>query len=276
MLSPISTVSDPAVPTPRQLILRLLLAAEEGELEASSAIRACSLFDISANNARVALARLQAAGLIDTVGRGAYRLGPAGRTLGEAVGAWRDAEQRLTEWDGSWVMVLTAALGRSDRKALRARERAFGLIGMHALHDGAYIRPNNLAGGVPFVRERLQSLGLERTTPVFQATELEPELEVRARGLWGVGLLERNYASRQQALEESMARFSNLPLAKAALEAYYLGDEAVRQIVFDPLLPEPLVSETARRAFREVVKRYDSAGHQVWREFLASAGAVPE
>jgi phenylacetic acid degradation operon negative regulatory protein len=68
---------------------------------------------------------------------------------------------------------------------------------------------------------------------------------------------------------------TSLALAEAALEAYYLGDDAVRQIVFDPLLPEPLVCETARSAFREVVKRYDLAGHQVWREFLASADAVP-
>lgn len=256
-------------PTPRQLILKLLLAAEEGELDAASAIRACALFDLSANNTRVALARLQSAELIETVARGAYRLGQAGRALGEEVAAWRQAEERLLEWNGSWVVALTASLGRSDRKALRARERALGLVGMRELDDGLFVRPDNLAGGVAQTRDRLLSLGLETTTAVFQALQFDSDRDTRARQLWNAKALQKTYQAGQRVLEASMARFASMPVDEAAREAYLLGDRAMRQIVFDPMLPEPLVVAQHRRSFRDVVKRYDDIGHQIWRDFLA-------
>ena len=63
-------------PAARDLLLRLLLAADEGELGSAQAVKGCALFGISENNARVALARLVTAGLAEGVGRGAYRLGP--------------------------------------------------------------------------------------------------------------------------------------------------------------------------------------------------------
>lgn len=66
-----------------------------------------------------------------------------------------------------------------------------------------------------------------------------------------------------------MERFTSMAIEDAAREAYLLGDQAMRQIVFDPMLPEPLVSAEHRRSFREVVKRYDDIGHQIWRDFLA-------
>lgn len=264
-----SDAPETVTPTPRQLILKLLLAAENGELEAASAVRACALFKLSANNTRVALARLQNAQLIETVARGAYRLGPAGRALGEEVAAWRRAEERLRTWDGSWVVALTAALGRSDRKALRARERAFAFVGMRELDDGLFVRPDNLVGGVAQTRERLLSLGLERSTAVFQAQQFDQDREARAVRLWDPQAIATKYQERQQALEASMARFATLPIEDAARETYLLGDQAVRQIVFDPMLPQPIVNAEHRCSFRQVVKRYDDVGHQIWRDFLA-------
>lgn len=269
MFEPAHDEPESLTPTPRQLILKLLLAAEEGELDAASAVRACALFGLSANNTRVALARLQSAQLIETVARGAYRLGQAGRALGEEVSAWRQAEERLREWDGSWVVALTASLGRSDRKALRARERALGLVGMRELDDGLFVRPDNLVGGVAQTRERLLSLGLEGSTAVFQAQQFDQERDARARQLWSADELKQTYQDGQRVLEASMERFTSMAIEDAAREAYLLGDQAMRQIVFDPMLPEPLVSAEHRRSFREVVKRYDDIGHQIWRDFLA-------
>ncbi|MNR32250.1 hypothetical protein D3C85_1498170 [compost metagenome] len=142
---------------------------------------------------------------------------------------------------------------------------------MQELENGAFIRPDNLTGGVNLIRERLQSLGLESNTPVFLARQLDDALDSRARALWGNGKLEEKYAHMQRILEHSTARCAAMPLNEAARETYLLGDEAVRQIVFDPLLPEPLVAESKRRYFRDVVKQYDEAGHRIWRDFLASA-----
>jgi phenylacetic acid degradation operon negative regulatory protein len=46
-----------------------------------------------------------------------------------------------------------------------------------------------------------------------------------------------------------------------------MGDRAIRQLVFDPLLPEPLVDGEARRAFVDSLRRFDSAGQSIWRSF---------
>ena len=52
-----------------------------------------------------------------------------------------------------------------------------------------------------------------------------------------------------------------------------LGNEAIRQLVFDPLLPDPLVDTQARRAFRQAVIDFDAAGHQIWQRLLSSLQA---
>lgn len=265
------SAAEQAAPTPRQLLLKLLGSGKDEELDAASAVRAGALFGISANNTRVALARLQAAGLIETVARGAYRLGADGQALAQEVSAWRNAEQSLRNWDGGWVTVSTSAQGRSDRKELRARQRALAFLGMRELEEGLHVRPDNFADGVPFVRARLLSLGLEAQVPVFLVTHLDAEREAKARGLWDSQQLEHTYRDGQRRIEDSLARLRDMSLDDAAREAYLLGDQAIRQLVFDPLLPAPLVSVASRQTFREAVKHYDGVGRQIWRDFLASA-----
>lgn len=255
-------------PTPRQLIMRLLSTAADKELDVAGAIRAGALFGISANNTRVALARLQASGLIETVARGAYTLGQAGQALGRNVYAWRDAEAQLRPWDGGWIATLTGNLGRRDRKALRARERAFALLGLRELEPGLWLRPDNLAGGVERTRERLQTLGLEACAAVFRLTDLDSEREQRARTLWQDEALEADYQRQQQILLDSLARLPSLPDDDAARESYLLGDNAIKRLVFDPLLPEPLVDTRCRRDFRDTMRQYEAAGQTAWRSVL--------
>lgn len=264
-------IADSSTPTPRQLLLKLLGSGTDEELDAAAAVRACALFGISANNTRVALARLQSAGLIETAGRGAYRLGADGRALAGEVRAWRSAEQSLRSWDGGWVAVLTGSLGRSDRKELRARERALAMLGMQQLDEGLFVRPDNFADGVPFVRDRLVGLGLEPQVPVFLATQLDTGREEQARQLWDAQELEQTYQKGQRLMEDSIQRLRKLPLDQAALETYRLGDQMLRQLVFDPLLPSPLVKVALRQTFRDAMRHYDEVGHQVWKDFLTSA-----
>ena len=260
------------MPNARPLLLRLLLAVEGGVLDAAAAIRAAALFGISANSLRVALTRLSASGRIEAVGRGSYRLGHAARALGEDVATWRDAEQRLRPWHGEWIVACVAGLSRSDRRALRTRERAFALLGMRALDEALFIRPDNLAGGVARVRARLHALGVERSVPVFLAHDLDSASETRARALWQVRDLERGYRAGRKALETSLKRLPRLSLEQAARESYLVGDQALRRLVFDPLLPAPLISGDARQAFVEAMLRYDATGQRIWRELLALPG----
>ena len=68
-----------------------------------------------------------------------------------------------------------------------------------------------------------------------------------------------------------MAHAHSLEPEVAARESYLLGNDAIRQLVFDPLLPEPLVDVTERRAFTDTVVAFDQAGHRIWGEQLPAA-----
>ncbi len=260
-------------PRPRQLILRLLLGSG-APLAAREAVRACALFGIPANSVRVALARLAAAGLVEPLERGAYDLGPQASTLAAEVAAWRDVGARTCEWRGDWIAVHVGALGRSDRAALRARGRALGLLGLRELERGLPVRPDNLAGGVEAVRERLRRLGLEREATVFRAGGFDAERERRARSLWDGRSLARGYRSARAQLQRWLAKAQRLDLEVAARESFLLGDRAIRQLVFDPLLPKPLVDERARADFVDAVIRFDAAGQAIWKDFLADTTAA--
>lgn len=117
------------VPAPRDLILKFLLSADDGQLTARDAVAACALFGIRENSVRVALVRLAAAGMIEAAERGAYRLGANASDLAEDVRDWRNAESRVGPWSGAWIVAHCAGLGRTDRAQLRRRERALELLG---------------------------------------------------------------------------------------------------------------------------------------------------
>ncbi|WP_232771861.1 PaaX family transcriptional regulator C-terminal domain-containing protein, partial [Stenotrophomonas sp. Betaine-02u-23] len=238
-------------------------------LHAAMAVRAGKLFGISANSTRVALTRLLSAGMVEAVGRGAYRLGRPGRALSQDISSWREAESRVREWKGGWVAAVTSGLPRSDRGLRRTRERAFVLLGLRPLEAGLFVRPDNLAGGAAEVRQRLHALGVERAAPVFLAADLDAAREARARRLWKGRALEKSYRDTRKALEASLQRLPALSVEDAARQSYLVGDAALRVLVFDPLLPEPLVSTAERRAFVEAMRRYDEAGQLAWRRLLS-------
>lgn len=258
------------IPTPKNLILNLLLAAGGEPLSASDAVASCQLFGIRENSVRVALVRLNAAGLIESVGRGAYRLGPQAATLAADIASWRHAEQRVCDWDGSWLMVSTAGLRRSDRAALRLRERALALAGFETLAPELHVRPDNLVGHAEGARHRLQQLGLDPDAHVFVARDLAPELDQRARQLWADKHLDQSYARTRHKLDAWLQGADQLELETAARESYVLGNEAIRQLVFDPLLPHPLVDANARSDFLKAVIAFDAAGHRIWQRLLPS------
>lgn len=260
---------------PRTLLLTLLQAADGEPLSAREAVATASLFGIRENSLRVALVRLGAAGLIEAAGRGAYRLGPKATALSAEIATWRTAEQRVTEWDGGWIAVHTAALGRSDRVALRARDRAFRMLGLRELERGLYVRPDNLVGGVIALRERLHGFGLDADAAVFRVSDFDAAREQKARALWDGKALNKHYRDTRKTLETWMARADELEPEVAARESYLLGNDAIRSLVFDPLLPAPLVDAEARHAFIDTVRRYDRVGRDIWRQLRLIPTTAP-
>ena len=262
-------------PNPRHLILKFLLGAGGEAMSAREAVAACGLFGIRENSVRVALVRLAAAGMIEASGRGAYRLGVNATGLAEDVSTWRMAQTRVREWSGAWIVVHCGALGRSDRSALGRRDRALQLLGFRELDRELFVRPDNLVGGVAAVRERLLKLELDPAAAVFLATEFDAERDARARTLWDGKALTRSYRKTRQQLEDWLQHAASLEPEVAARESFLMGGNAIRQLVFDPLLPDPLVDTAERSAFVDTVLRYDEAGHVIWRQLnmLSLSGA---
>lgn len=260
---------------PKSLILELLLANGDKPLTAREAIQASALFRISESSLRVTLARLSATGLIDAAGRGAYRLGPAAVDLAGDVATWRTLETRLRPWAGGYIVVHSGALGRSDRAALQRRERALQMLGFRLFERGLHIRPDNIESDIDAVRQRLYKLGLDREATVFKASEFDATREAAIRQLWDGGALNRMYTQLNMQLETWLAGADQLALEVATRESFFMGGGAIRQLVFDPLLPEPLVDAAVRHAFIQTVHRFDAAGRAIWKRFFASLAETP-
>lgn len=263
----------------RSLVLSLILGAEargDAALGVRELIAACALFELPENNVRVALARAVAAGQLTTPRRGAYALSAQSRPLADEVGRWRSLEDQIVEWRGDWLAVHVGATGRSDRPALRARERAFGILGLAEFERGLHLRPDNLAGGVASLRERLAHLvpqGTELGT-VFVLGGLAAADAQRAAALWDAAALNAHYRDGTARLSAWLENARALPLERAARESFELGHAAIRSLVFDPLLPAPLVDAAARSRFIKTVARFDDAGKAVWQRFLKRVRAA--
>jgi phenylacetic acid degradation operon negative regulatory protein len=257
--------------TAKRMLLELLSAAAPAEVPAAVLVQAAALFHLSETNVRVSLARLVGAGTLELTGRGLYRLGEEAQALTRQVTSWRELEKQVRRWDGAWACVHLGGLGRSDRTALRRRERALRLLGFRALGPALEVRPDNVEGGVAGLRDRLVALGLDDAALVLRATELDPRTDARARGLWDGRRLTTGYRQTRERIERWLIAAQDLAPEVAAREAFLFGGDVLRQILFDPRLPEPLVDVTERRAMVEAARRLDTYGRRLWQRLFGMA-----
>jgi len=259
--------------TAKSLILDLLSTVRSAAMPVRALIAAGQLFEIASNSIRVELARLLARGLIERNERGQYRLARAAAAVQSRVAAWRRIEEQLVEWRGGWIGAHTAMSSRAPRAAGRRRRRAFDLLGFRQLEPAFWVRPDNLRGGVAEIRRQLHRLGLEEPIPVFHVSQLDDETETRARTLWDVRALTAGYREVCSALAASEKAVLEASEAEAMVETFLVGGRAIRQLAYDPLLPEPLVSAEERQRVVQAMKRYDDVGRTCWGPFMRSHGA---
>ncbi len=259
-------------PTARSLLLDLLSTVSRGSVPVRALVRSGELFGIEPNAIRVALARLRAAQLVHSDQRGRYRLGERARAVHGQVASWRARERRTRPWDGGWLAVHTSPLGRSDRRALRRRIRALAFLGFRALEPGLELRPDNLAEPTDGTRERLEALGLDAGALVCRLGGLDAARDARARGLWDVDALCRAYRRRASELESSAARLAEQPRERAMVESFLLGGAALRQLAYDPQLPEELAAARERDRLVAVMRQYDRLGRRAWAGMLEVDG----
>jgi len=190
-------------PTPKRLVLSLLSSSKLKEISARECTRWGALFDIDPTAMRVALGRLVKSGLLASVSRGRYAIGDRGKILSKTARGWVLAEQRVGPWDGRWLLVHTAHLGRSNKASLNARERALTLEGFAEFYTGLWCRPANYRETPPETRDRLVDLGLEREAVVLRSDSLLGASTPTAQ-LWSRESLETAYQRFVQALQASM------------------------------------------------------------------------
>ena len=255
-------------PVARKLLLKLLGSRDNIKMNAGAAVRVGALFGISENNIRVTLTRLQSAQLITLVERGYYKLGDEGILFANKIHQWREDENGLVPWQNDWVVAQTSTIPKSDKQQQRTNERALKLVGMRKLANDIYLRPNNFSGGAGEVRDKLYALGLSSKALVFSASDFDSKEHSKAMGLWSHLNLETLYKDGYSEIEESLTRLPSLPLEEATKESYVIGDRALYHLVFDPLLPSPLVDVALRERYRNLVKKYDDMGAQIWARFL--------
>jgi len=164
-------------------------------------------------------------------------------------------------------------LARSDRAATRQRERALHLLGFAELQRDFWLRPDNIEQDIAAIRERLRALGLEPQAVVCGCTSLDAATEAAVDALWDGSALNLGYRTTQQRLKDWLAGAARLPTAQAARESFFLGGAAIRQLVYDPLLPEPMVDGALRAAFIASVHAFDDAGRTIWNRFYSALPA---
>jgi len=256
-------------PAAKSLILDLLSTLRHGSMPVRALVEAGELFGLAGNNVRVALARLVAAGLVERDERGRYCLGRSARAVQARVSAWRRHHERLGVWSGTWVAVRRARPPRRGAAAARRSSRALRLLGFRELEPGLTLRPDNLVGGVAAVRDQLRALGLEPGALVAGLSDLDAVSDRRARGLWDPQDLCAAYATSRHQLAESAARLPSLSQSAAMVETFLLGGRVLRQLIFDPLLPEPIVPAAPRRELVDEMRTYDRLGRSCWAGFLS-------
>lgn len=249
----------------KRVIMNLLSAHRDEVMSVRHLIDAAALLGVAESNVRVTLARLKSESLVDAPSRGRYCLGEAALPVQAMVTHWREADRRVVAWAGAWVGVYVGALTRSDRAQVRNRERALRLMGMRELELGLLLRPDNIRGGVEDMTKRLKTLGLDEQAPVFAIAWFDPESERRARALWDVSALKRGYLETIEQLMCTRAQLAQMKLGEAAKLSYLAGDEAIRKIIFDPFLPEPLVDVNARGELIDAMRGYDELGLALWQ-----------
>src|SRR5262245_4653196 len=259
-------------PSARSFVLDLLSTLRRGSMPVRALVEAAALFGIAGGSVRVALTRLLAEGLVERDERGEYRLGAGAEPGRRRVAGWRDLAAQLRPWSGAWVAVLDARA--PERLAQRRSRHALELLGFRALRRGLSLRPDNLAGGLPRLREQLAELGLAPGPLGRELRDLDALSEARALSLWDAEALVASYRRHCREIEASTRRLRARGAEQAMVESFRVGGAALRALAKDPLLPEPIVPARERELLVAAMRDYDALGRASWATFLARHGVA--
>ena len=248
----------------KRLVLSLFAAFDDGKLPIARLITAGSIFDIEDAAIRMAIKRLVNDGVLSVEDRGWYGIGERGKTLYEATRAWQILNDRVKEWAGDWFCIHVAHLGRSNRQAVRAHQRAFTLYGFAELEQGLWIRPDNLILSTHELATELIKVGLDKRAIIMRVNELVDQQIERVEQLWDRKALEGSYRSGLAAMKESAAKVGDKPQTASAREVLEIGSSVISVLTHDPLLPESFVDTDLRNQLYTAMLSYNTLGKDIW------------
>jgi phenylacetic acid degradation operon negative regulatory protein len=250
-----------------RIALALLGASRGRALSAPVLVGAADVLGVTGNAMRVALSRLSASGDVVLEERGSYALAPARLSAVAHVRTYRTGFAARVAWHGGFIGVLTAELPRRNAALVARRERALDLSGFRPFAHGLWARPDNLEGGRVVVAAHLARLGLDEAAEVLEL-KLDVTQVRRLEKSWSVAA----DASRATALRERVDAFiassSRKSVRKVAAESFWLGDEVLRFLARDPLLPETMADPAPRRELARAMSTLDERGYAVWQALL--------
>ncbi len=255
--------------TASDLILSVLQIAERNAVSVALLIEVAGRFEVTSNNVRVALTRLVKRGLIHTPTTASYRLADAADPVRAYLETWRLGENRLREWNGTWLAIHLPAKPFS-RSVRRQSVNALTKLGLREARSLLWVRPDCLSDAMKPI-EALAGLGLEsQAEPLW--IEARTELaQMWSSALWDRQALAEQYADGLQALHDSHEQLQTLDSEATLVHAFHVGRRVIRQLGLDPLLPPSIVDADARAALTRAMLAYDDNARRLWRDALASA-----
>ena len=262
-------------PTAKRLILSVLSQPNMACLPIRQLIAWGALFDQKPSAIRVTVGRLVAEELLVKTGRGMYTIGPGGLALKNKAGEWATALTRICDWEGGWFGVYTAHLGKAYRRKVRARERAFRLLGFKELVSGLWVRPDNLHYTASQMYKKLCEFGLDAEAVVMRSQTLLQLSSKNPLTLWSSNGLNAGYEQATKLLRYSQQRLEHQDLHTVTRESFIVGEHVIRQINADPLLPGEHIDAARRDDMVKAMRRYSDFCHPYWAKFLGLPDAGP-
>ncbi|MCI0570935.1 MAG: hypothetical protein L0Y66_09295 [Myxococcaceae bacterium] len=250
-----------------KVVLALLGASRGKGFSAPSLIEAGTILGVSSNAVRVALSRLSGSGDVVPERRGHYTLADERMRAYAHVRAFRTGFAARVPWKGEFLGVLTSDLSRKNAAAVRRRERALELVGMRAHRHGLFVRPDNLEGARTVVATHLARLGLDAEADVV-GLRLDAAQSRAIETLYDVGADRTRAVALEENVQKLLGRIDREPPRKVAAACFFLGDEVLRFLARDPLLPESMADPAPRKALTHAMSTLDDRGHELWTELL--------
>ncbi|MGB5812574.1 MAG: hypothetical protein WBG86_18710, partial [Polyangiales bacterium] len=78
------------------------------------------------------------------------------------------------------------------------------------------------------------------------------------------------------AIAASREKLDAMPTLTALVESFLIGNQALQQLVRDPLLPDEICDGTERRALTRALQDYDRIGKALWTPGLVTVSLAQE